>query len=154
MTVRCAQSSDVPQLLALVRRYWQFEGLGTFDALRLELLLQELTGGSRPRAGLGGRARRRRCAATSCWCTSLSLEHQGLMAEIDEFFVLPEARGAGLGSALLAAAEGALARAGCVRLQLQLAVDNEAARAFYARRGYQARAGYGLFDKPLRGTRG
>ena len=84
----------------------------------------------------------------------VSLEHQGLMAEIDEFFVLPEARGAGLGSELLAAAEGALARAGCVRLQLQLAVANDAARAFYARRGYQARTGYGLLDKPLAAARG
>lgn len=153
MAVRCAQSSDVPQLLALVRRYWQFEGLGTFDALRLELLLQELTGGSaRGQVWVAERA------GTLCGYLVLvyvvSLEHQGLMAEIDEFFVLPEARGAGLGSELLAAAEGALARAGCVRLQLQLAVDNDAARAFYTRRGYQARTGYGLFDKPLAASRG
>jgi GNAT superfamily N-acetyltransferase len=153
VAVRCAQASDVPQLLALVRRYWQFEGLGTFDALRLEVLLQELIGS--PVRGQVWVAER---TGTLCGYLVLvyvvSLEHRGLMAEIDEFFVLPEARGAGMGSALLVAAEEALKHAGCVRLQLQLAVANEAARAFYARRGYQPRAGYGLFDKPLAAARG
>jgi len=152
VAVRCALASDVPQLLALVRRYWQFQGLGAFDALRLEVLLQELIGsGARGQIWVAERA------GTLCGYLVLvyvvSLEHQGLMAEIDEFFVLPEARGGGLGSALLAAAEEAL-KHGCVRLQLQLAVDNEAAHVFYARRGYQARSGYGLFDKPLQAARG
>ena len=153
MSVRRAQPSDVPQLLALVRRYWQFEGLGTFDALRLEVLLQQLIG-SRARGQVWVAER----AGSPCGYLVLvyvvSLEHQGLMAEIDEFFVLPEARGAGLGSALLAAAEAALQQAGCVRLQLQLAVANEAARAFYARHGYRPRAGYELLDKPLATARG
>jgi GNAT superfamily N-acetyltransferase len=71
------------------------------------------------------------------------------MAEIDEFFVLPEARSRGVGARLLATAEAALARQGCVRLQLQLSVDNEAARAFYEHRGYVARSGYGLLDRAL-----
>ena len=44
-----------------------------------------------------------------------SVEHQGLMGEIDEFFVLPEARSQGVGARLLAAAEAALTRRGCVR---------------------------------------
>src|ERR1700704_3396908 len=79
----------------------------------------------------------------------LSVEHQGLMGEIDEFFVLPEARASGIGTQLLAAAETALAARGCVRLQLQLGVGNSAARAFHQHRGYTARAGYELLDKPL-----
>jgi GNAT superfamily N-acetyltransferase len=79
----------------------------------------------------------------------LSIEHQGLMAEIDEFFVLPDARTHGIGGALLTAAEGALRRRGCVRLQLQLGVANAEARAFYERRGYAQRAGYELLDKAL-----
>src|SRR6266404_5264523 len=79
----------------------------------------------------------------------LSVEHQGLMAEIDEFFVLPEARSCGVGRQLLAAAETALAARGCARLQLQLGVANLAGRGFYQHRGYAARAGYELLDKPL-----
>ena len=82
----------------------------------------------------------------------LSVEHQGLMGEIDEFFLLPEARSHGAGRQLLAAAETALAARGCVRLQLQLRVGNTAARAFYQHRGYTARAGYELLDKFLGAT--
>jgi len=91
VAVRCAQGSDVPQLLALVRRYWQFEGLGTFDALRLEVLLQELI-----RSPVRGQVWVAERTGTLCGYLVLvyvvSLEHQGLMAEIDELFVLPDAR--------------------------------------------------------------
>ena len=79
----------------------------------------------------------------------LSVEHQGLMAEIDELFVMPEARSRGVGGRLLAAAEGALAARGCVRLQLQLALANVGGRAFYEHRGYATRAGYELLHKAL-----
>jgi len=150
--VRAALEADIPQLLALVRRYWDFEGIAGFEALRLELILKRLVPGS---------------AAGEIWVAGesghlegylvlvyvVSLEHQGLMAEIDEFFVLPERRGRGVGGALLEAAESALRSRGCVRLQLQLAVNNLAGRAFYERRGYGARCGYQLLDKPL-STRG
>ena len=80
----------------------------------------------------------------------LSLEHQGVMAEIDEFFVAAPARGQGAGAARLKALEGALAAQGCVRLQLQIGNGNDAARAFYERRGFRGRDGYTLLDKPLR----
>ena len=78
-----------------------------------------------------------------------SLEHGGLMAEIDEVFVSPEMRSAGVGALLVAAAERDLARRGLVRLQLQLGVDNDRARLFYERHGFRSRAGYELLDKPL-----
>lgn len=146
--IRAAVPTDIPSLLALIRRYWEFEGIGGFDALRIEQLLARLISES---------------AAGAVWVAEsqsglvgylvavlvLSLEHRGWMAEIDEFFVLPEARGGGTGSSLLAAAETALARRGCVRLQLQLGTSNQAARAFYRRRGYGGRDGYELIDKEL-----
>jgi GNAT superfamily N-acetyltransferase len=79
----------------------------------------------------------------------LSLEHPGVMAQIDELFVVGQERSRGIGGQLLAAAEKALRARGCVRLQLQLGVSNFPARAFYERRGYRRRAGYELLDKPL-----
>jgi hypothetical protein len=97
MNLRAATPRDVPQLLSLVRRYWDFERIEGFEALRVEMLLQRLLG--EPRLGAA-----------------------------------------------------ALAGQGCVRLQLQLGVDNAAARAFYEHRGYAARAGYRLFEKTLAGT--
>ncbi len=149
MDIRPAVSADIPQLLALIHRYWQFEGITGFNAPRIELVLQQLLAGP--------------AAPGSVWVAEadaalqgylvvvlvLSVEHQGLMGEIDELFVLPEARSQGVGSELLAAAEAALARRGCVRLQLQLGGDNEPARVFYQRRGFRRRAGFELWDKPL-----
>lgn len=148
MIIRTAVASDVPPLLSLVRRYWEFEGIAEFDALRLELLLQRLVGS----AQLGQifvAASGAELQGYLALVYVLSLEHGGLMAEIDEFFVLPAARARGVGGQLLAAAEHTLRERGCVRLQLQLAVANAAARSFYERRGYTGRAGYQLLDKPL-----
>jgi GNAT superfamily N-acetyltransferase len=146
--IRPATVTDIPQLLSLIRRYWDFEGIRGFAALRIELMLKELLGAS---------------AAGVVWVAEsqgtlqgyliavlvLSIEHQGLMGEIDEFFVMPEARSRGTGALLLAAAEQALTRRGCIRLQLQLGAANARARAFYRRHGYATRSGYDLWDKPL-----
>src|SRR6266852_6061564 len=75
------------------------------------------------------------------------VEHSGLMAEIDELFVSHDMRSAGVGAAMVAAAERELAGRGLVRLQLQLGLDNRGARRFYERLGLSRRAGYELFDK-------
>ena len=78
-----------------------------------------------------------------------SLEHLGLTAEIDEFFVLPSARGRGIGDALLQLAEAEFVRRGCTNVALQLGRGNDGARAFYRRHGYADRAGFELLDKML-----
>lgn len=148
MQIRAALATDVPRLLALVRRYWEFEGIGGFDALRIELLLQQLTAPRAP-GEIWVAAEAGQLRGYLILVHVLSLEHQGLMAEIDEFFVEPQLRSRGVGAALLAAAESALRARGCVRVQLQLAHGNVAARQFYERRGFAARAGYGLLDKAL-----
>ena len=148
MNIRLAASSDIPALLALVRRYWDFEGIQGFTALRVELVLQRLL--ADPRLGLVWVAETDGLLEGYLIAVLvLSVEHQGLMAEIDEFFVMPPARSRGIGGRLLAAAEAALAARGCVRLQLQLGATNAQGRAFYERRGYAGRAGYQLLDKSL-----
>jgi GNAT superfamily N-acetyltransferase len=150
VTVRTAARTDIPQLLALVRRYWDYEHIPGFEALRVELLLERLI--AAPHLGAAWVAEAEgRLTGYLVAVTLLSLEHGGLMAEIDELFVLPEARAHGIGARLLAAAEAALAARGCVRLQLQLGKTNSAARSFYERRGYAARAGYELIEKALTG---
>jgi len=146
--IRAAAPTDIPALLSLIRRYWEFEGIKGFEALRIEQLLMRLLGN--PEAGAVWVAESQGTLVGYLVAVLvLSLEHGGWMAEIDEFFVLPVARGDGTGSGLLAAAETALARRGCVRLQLQLGMLNETARAFYRHRGFGARAGYELLDKEL-----
>jgi GNAT superfamily N-acetyltransferase len=149
MDIRPARPTDIPQLLTLIRRYWGFEGIEGFAALRIELLLKELLAGPVARGAIWVAESQGRLAGYLIVVLVMSVEHQGLMGEIDEFFVSPEARSHGTGARLLAAAEADLVRRGCVRLQLQLALRNSRARAFYARHGYAARAGYELLDKPL-----
>ncbi len=59
------------------------------------------------------------------------------IARLYSIAVAPEARGAGIGEALLAAAErGARAR-GRDRFRLEVRIDNAAARRLYERRGYR-----------------
>ena len=149
MNIRRARTGDIPQLLSLIRRYWDFEGIAGFAALRIELVLKALLEGPLPRGSIWVAEAHGTLAGYLIVVHVMSVEHQGLMAEIDEFFVLPESRAHGIGTQLLAAAEAELAQRGCVRLQLQLALGNRRARAFYERLGFGARPGYELLDKPL-----
>jgi GNAT superfamily N-acetyltransferase len=146
--IRAASPDDMPALVHLIRQYWSFEGMPGFDASRVEGLLQAALFAD-------GRAR--------CWLAEwagevggyllavlvFSLEHGGMMAEIDEFFVSPAFRRHGIGAALLLKAENVLGESGVKRLQLQLGSGNDGARAFYAARGYGRRSGFDLWDKAL-----
>jgi GNAT superfamily N-acetyltransferase len=146
--IRTASPSDIPALVNLVEQYWSFEDIAGFDARRIESLLQ---------AALFAEGRAR------CWLAEqageiggyllavpvFSLEHGGMMAEIDEFFVIPAFRGQGIGAALLLKAETVLRENGVRRLQLQLGSGNARARDFYAARGYGRRSGFELWDKAL-----
>ena len=148
MLIRPANVGDVAGIASLVERYWVFECIEGFDRSHIETLLRRLL--AEPHSG-------------ACWVAEsdgrlcgyllavfmFSLEHGGLMAEIDEVFVSQEMRSAGAGSLLVAHAERDLVQRGLVRLQLQLGVDNDRARRFYERHGFGRRAGYELFDKPL-----
>jgi GNAT superfamily N-acetyltransferase len=148
MRVRRATIGDVSAIAVLVARYWEFEQIVGFDSARIEVLLRTLL--SNPQQGM-------------CWVAELdglligyllavilfSLEHGGMMAEIDEVFVTATARSGGVGSLLLAAAEQDLAASGVVHVQLQLGVENRRGREFYERHGFCRRSGYELFDRPL-----
>jgi GNAT superfamily N-acetyltransferase len=150
MDTRRARADDIPRLLTLIRRYWDFEGIEGFTALRVELVLKELLAHPAERGFIWVAESQGALVGYLIVVLVLSVEHQGLTGEIDELFVLPEVRSQGTGAGLLAAAEADLLRRGCVRLQLQLATGNVRARSFYERLGFAARAGYGLLDKPLR----
>jgi GNAT superfamily N-acetyltransferase len=148
MPIRRAALPDVPQLLSLVRRYWEFEGLTPFNALRTEVVLEGLISQA-SRGAVWVADEDGRLVGYLILVFVVSVEHGGLMAEIDELYVCEADRGRGTGGGLLSACEEEVRRRGCVRLQLQIGVGNEAARAFYSRRGFAARAGYTLLDKPL-----
>jgi len=150
LKIRRAQLSDIADIASLVESYWEFEQIARFDRKRTENNLSALL--SLPERG-------------ACWMAEgteaivgyliavyvFSLEHGGMMPEIDEFFVRPEYRSGGTGTALLVESERDMRTAGLVRLQLQLGVANDRARRFYERHGLRKRSGYELLEKPLLG---
>ena len=82
------------------------------------------------------------------------------LINVSDFYVRPQARGAGMGRALLAAIEEEAMRSGCCKLTLEVQENNTRARAIYQRFGfsqatYVAAAGGALFlSKPLTSQHG
>jgi GNAT superfamily N-acetyltransferase len=148
MKIQPAGPTDVEVLLPMVEQYWRFEAIEGFDATRMRKLLARVLEDDHL-----GRA----------WVASVygepagyllavyvfSLEHQGVTAEIDEFFVLPAHRGLGLGHQMLAVAEAQFRVEGCTNVSLQLGRSNDAARKFYRSNGFEDRAGFDLVSKKL-----
>ena len=148
INIHPAAPTDIEVLLPMIEQYWRFEAIEGFDAARVRALLTRVLEDSNL-----GRA----------WIATLygepagyllavyvfSLEHQGLTAEIDEFFVAPPHRGLGIGNLMLQAAEAQFRIQGCTNVSLQLGRGNEAARKFYRRHGFEDRDGYDLVSKLL-----
>ena len=143
-----ASTADLCDLVPMVEQYWRFESIEAFDAARVAGLLEKVI--AQPALGRVWLARVDDSAAAYLLAVYVfSLEHQGMTAEIDEFFVMPGYRRLGLGGQLLKTAERAFRADGCTKVALQIGRDNTAARAFYRRHGYGDRAGFELVDKTL-----
>lgn len=146
--VRPIAARDMPLLLRLVEEYWAFEGIAGFDPVQVGEQLRRLCSDTRLGAGwiahIGNKP-----AGYLLAVYVFSLEHLGLTAEIDEFFVLPSLRGRGVGDALLQAAEAEFRRQHCTNVSLQLGRGNDTAREFYREHGYRERSDYELLNKML-----
>jgi GNAT superfamily N-acetyltransferase len=146
--VRPVTAQEIPALLPLVEEYWRFEDIAGFDRDRIARELGRLC--AEPRLGGAWISYTRGSAVGYLLAVYVfSLEHLGLTAEIDEFFVLPSARSHGLGDGLLRRAEAEFVRRGCTNVALQLGRGNDRARVFYRAHGYSERAGFELLDKML-----
>ena len=151
MLTRLAAVQDIAGLALMVERFWEFESIGGFDRRRIETLLGSLLAEPERGACWVAEADGRLCGYLLA-VFMFSLEHGGMMAEIDEVFVSRDMRSKGAGSRLLARAERDLAARGLLRLQLQLGVGNERARLFYGRHGFSRRQGFELLDKAISKT--
>ena len=146
--IRKAVPADVPGMMPVVARYWAFEQVGHFDADRVQAALSAFLADS-PFGVAWVAEWQGRVAGYLISTFTFSLEHGGKMADIDEFFIIPEARSQGLGTALLKTAEEYLSANGFCRWQLQIARDNHSGRAFYTRHGFRPRDRYDLMDRGL-----
>jgi ribosomal protein S18 acetylase RimI-like enzyme len=146
--IRPLTAREVPLLVPLVEQYWIFEDIAGFDAVRVGQELERVC--STPALASGWIAFAAGQAVGYLLAVYVfSLEHLGLTAEIDEFFVLPSSRGRRIGEALLKLAEAEFVRRRCTNASLQLGHGNDGARAFYRRHGYGERAGFELLNKML-----
>src|ERR1700683_805267 len=97
-----AEHPDIAEILVLMRQYWTFENIDGFDVPQLSLLLKQLV--SQPNLGSVWVARASEVMLGYLIAVRVfSLEYRGVVAEIDEVFVVTQARGRGIGAALVAA---------------------------------------------------
>jgi GNAT superfamily N-acetyltransferase len=146
--IRVADASDLPALIKLIEHYWEFERIKGFDAANIATVLNDLF--RSPDRGQiwvaqdGGRS-----VGYLLAVYLFSLEHGGLMAEIDEFFVTPEKRSLKIGAALLDAATAAMTQRGISHIQLQLGTHNAHGKRFYEQHGFEQLSEYTLLYKSL-----
>src|ERR1041384_8321430 len=96
-SIHAATVEDIDSLLPMVAEYWRFENIEGFDPARMRALLTRvLEDPSLSRVSIAHVFRQP--AAYLLAVFVFSLEHQGLTAEIDEFFVVPQHRGLGIGA--------------------------------------------------------
>ena len=66
-----------------------------------------------------------------------AMEYGGSIAFVDDFFVRPESRNSGLGTAALAAVRDQCGLLGVRAMSVEVAVDNAAAQAVYRHTGFE-----------------
>lgn len=128
--------ADRGAVIGLVGAYYAGEGY-RFSRPDLERALDNIIGGG----GLGFLwliERQGVAAGYVCMSVGFSLEAGGADYFLDEIYVVPEARGYGVGTAALEFAERQSRSLGARRLSLVTERANPRARAFYQVRGYRA----------------
>ena len=148
ITIQPATIEDIDSLLPMVEQYWKFENIEGFDPARMRALLTRVL----EDASVGRIWISRVYGEPAGYLLAVyvfSLEHQGMTAEIDEFFLVPQHRGLGIGARMLAAAEAQFRIEECTNVSLQLGRSNEDARRFYRENGFEGRDGFELVSKML-----
>ncbi len=148
ISIRAASTADAAAIAPLVGEYWAFERIDRFDEARvraaLETLFADESIGAAWIAQVGERT-----VGYLLGVYVFSLEHGGLTAEVDELFVLPGYRSAGLGRRLLESAETRFREAGCTAVWLEVGARNTRARRFYEQLGFGLRDRFRILEKAL-----
>jgi len=128
--IRAATPADVPELLRLIRELAEYEKLADM-AVGTPQMLHEALFGARPAAEAMVAERGGRAVGFALYFTTFStfLCKPGLYLE--DLFVEPAHRGAGIGKALLRRLAALAAERGCGRLEWRVLDWNEPSIRFY-----------------------
>jgi ribosomal protein S18 acetylase RimI-like enzyme len=144
-----AGTRDLHMLLPLVRAYHEFEQIDSTEAGR-ESAVGRLLADSRLGAIWTIRADGKLCGYIAL-CRGFSIEFNGFDAFVDEFYLLSEFRGRGIGRRVLEQIRPLARRLDINALHLEVARDNERARRLYRAAGFEAREKYLLMSARLDG---
>jgi GNAT superfamily N-acetyltransferase len=121
-----AQFEEHAIVLTPPKRVAAIAGLVDEPARGFVLVARDLAARARPAAvGIA--------VVAYCW----TVEHGGLVAWLDELYVVPELRGRGIGGVLLARAMGDARAAGCVAIELEVGEEHARAAHLYLRTGFR-----------------
>ncbi len=139
LTIRPAAPDDVPTILRLVRELAAFERAP--DAVEAtEATLAEALFGAHPAAEAVLATRGGTPLGFALFFHNFSTWSGRRGLYLEDLYVTPEARGAGVGAALLRHLAGVAIDRGCGRFEWVVLDWNEPAKAFYARMGAELMA--------------
>ena len=131
MRIRRLTRRDCELALPLVEAQYREHGIAMRGA-PLRHALRTLVGGKGIVLVAGDRAP----AGVAVLSWNYELERGGMVAWLDELYVVPERRGRGLGTALLRRALRAARREGCESVQLEVVRGHQRAARLYSREGF------------------
>ncbi len=142
--VLCCTKKDIDLLLPLVAAYHQFESLTTSPKDRefaiKQLLADHLLG------SIWLIFNEDELAGYIVLCYGYSIEFGGRDAFIDEFYLIENQRGKGIGKQVIKLMHDQALKIGIKALHLEVANDNQIAREFYSNLGFELRNKYSLMS--------
>ena len=142
--LRRASHTNIQRLLPLVAAYHAFEDIDSTPRAR-EAAIHTFLGDEHAGAAWLIYAEEV-LAGYIILCRGFSIEFGGYDAFIDEFFVLPEYRGVGVGRRTLELVRAEASKLGIAALHLEVARTNSSGRAFYRDVGFVERERYVLMS--------
>ena len=137
ISLRLADPADLPRLLALAQAFHAEDGhaLDARGEAAMAALLADTDKGRLWLIVAAGEP-----VGYAALCFGFSIEYGGRDAFIDDIYVVPEARGKGIGSRILDLVCAAARDCGCLALHLEVMEDNAGAARLYERHGFRDRS--------------
>jgi ribosomal protein S18 acetylase RimI-like enzyme len=145
--LQLAGITDLEVLMELMRGYYRDDHLHFEPALQRSAMLRLLEEPQWGRVWLIGLTDR--IVGYVAVCFGFSLELAGNDAYVDEVYVVPDARGRGIGRHALQQLDQPLAQLGIRALHLEVDRENHSAQRLYSAIGYRKRERYFLMTKEL-----